>query len=248
MSDPPIWGTHPLSDGSSSRFEVQDLSLELSSKDGEVWWRAVHGGDVEEAAWTRWVSGTRQVEVDILPCLPDRPVVVEPEVPFRIAPRGRADVFVLLPVWARILSSKGRDLIAETPLESPVETWWGDQTAGEPAYAILTRARRVAAIEPDESQYAVCSMEFINESVETLPVTQFAVRCPQLSLFQAESGLWTNAMRATFSADSEGSQIDILKKPPSQAGGVSLVSSPRSPAPGRWRALTFSRLVGARSG
>lgn len=248
VSDPTIWGTHALSDGSSNRFSVQDLALELSSKDGEVWWRAAQHGDLEEQPWTRWVSGIRQVEVDILPCLPDRPVVVEPEVPFHIAPRGRADVFVLIPVWARIVSTKGRDVIAEAPLEIPVETWWGEQTAGEPAYAILTRARRVAAIDPDESQYAVCSMEFVNESEETLPVTQFAVRCPQLSLFQADSGLWTNAMRATFSADNEGSQIDILKRPPDLATGVSLVTSPRTPASGRWRALTFSRLVGSRSG
>ncbi|NNM34247.1 MAG: hypothetical protein HKO53_14320 [Gemmatimonadetes bacterium] len=130
MSDSPIWGKQPLSDGSSSRFSVQDLDLELSSKDGEVWWRAIRGGDLESESWTRWVSGTRQSEVDILPSLPDRPMVVEPEVPFHIAPRGRADVFVLLPVWARIVSTGGGDLIAEVPLEALVETWWGEPTSG----------------------------------------------------------------------------------------------------------------------
>lgn len=248
MSDSPIWGTHPLSDGSSSRFSVQDLELELSSKDGEVWWRAIQAGDVESESWTRWVSGTRQDEVDIRPALPDRPVVVEPEVPFHIAPEGRANVFVLLPVWARILSTKGGNVIADVPLETPVDTWWGEPTGGELAYAILTRARRVAAIESDERYYAVCSTELVNESPETLPVSQFAVRCPQLSLFDAGSGLWTNAMRATFSADNEGSQIDILKGPPAQVEGASLVAPPRSPASGKWRALTFTRLVGSRGG
>ena len=248
MSDSPIWGTVNLSDGSSSRFSAQDLDLEVASKDGEVWWRVAYDGDLEAGLWTRWVSGVRQDALDILPALPDRPVVVEPEVPFHIAPEGRANVFVLLPVWVRIVSARGREVIAEAPLEKVLDTWWGEPTGGEKAYAILTRARRVAAIEAEESLYAVCSVEFVNESSETLPVTQFAVRCPQLSLFDAGSALWTNAMRATFSADSEGSQIDILKQPPAEVQGAKLVARPRSPAPGRWRALTFKRLVGSRGG
>jgi hypothetical protein len=50
-------------------------------------------------------------------------------------------------------------------------------------------------------------------------------------------------VRVTFTDDSEGSQIEILKTPPSEAGKVDLASAPRLPIAGRWRALTFSRLV-----
>jgi len=98
------------------------------------------------------------------------------------------------------------------------------------------------------ADYAICRLELINESTETLPVDQFAVRCPQLSLFQAESRFWTNAMRATFNAEVEGSQIEILRDPPPEAIGAKPVSPRRAPVPGRWRALTFSRLVGPRTG
>lgn len=243
-----IWGEHRIDPETPSRFEIGGLSLELALEDGELWWSSSYAGEtrrgMNEPEWMRWVSGADLEAVTLAPCLPDRPVIVEPEIAIDIAPRARAVVYVSVPLWVRVLAGSPQHVIAELPARRPADTWWGDPTQGELAYAHLTKARRrLWEGRPPRTDAAHCRMELLNHSGTALPVAKVAVRAAQLGVYRGARGLWTNEVRVTFTDDSEGSQIEILKTPPGEAGQVDLATPPRVPISGRWRALTFSRLV-----
>lgn len=247
MSDP-IWGEHRIDPETPRRIKVGALDLEVALEEGELWWRANfppsprHGGR-GEPDWTRWVPGHQVESIVLAPCLPDRPVIVEPEIRIHIAPRARSVVYVSLPLWVRLVAGAAHDVVAELPTRRPADTWWGDSTQGELAYAHTTKARRRLWEGGAPVDSVACRLELLNHSEDSLPVTKVAVRAPQLGVYRGDTGLWANEVRVTFTDDAEGSQIEILKAPPKEAGQVDLASPPRVPVAGRWRALTFSRLV-----
>ena len=241
-----FWGTHALDTGGPIRLSLGDVDIDVRSVDGDFWWRCLDQTDHPEASekWTRWVSGKRLSAVSVTPSLPNRPVVVHPEVPFHIAPRSRAQIFVDLPLWASLeTGGPTSTVIAELPLRGPSSTWWGDPTEGELAYRITTGAKRNFGEPEAPDETAVCRLELVNESEQALPVERIAVRAPQLAVFRGPSRFWTNEVRVTFTDEAGGSHVQVLESAPSEAGEVSRVSDPRESAPTGWRALTFARLV-----
>jgi len=247
MNDP-IWGEHRIDPETPSRIKVGSLELEVAIEDGELWWssnfRSSPGSeDGAEPTWARWVGRAEVESVILAPCLPDRPVVVEPEIQIHIAPRARSVVYVSLPLWVRLIAGSEYHVVAELPTRRPADTWWGDPTQGELAYAHTTKARRRLWEGGRPIDSVACRLELLNHSEDSLPVTRVAVRAPQLGVYRGAAGLWANEVRVTFTDDADGSQIEILKGPPKEAGQVDLASPPRVLAAGRWRALTFSRLV-----
>ena len=55
----------------------------------------------EPADWRRWVLESRTGTVALAPSLPDRSVVVQPDMPMRVPPGQRALFFVTVPLWIR---------------------------------------------------------------------------------------------------------------------------------------------------
>lgn len=229
-------------------LSLGEIEVNVIARDGDVWWLSRPSSGEEQVensdAWIRWVAETEAASVDLVPRLPDRPVVVQPEIPFHIAPRSRAQIYVGIPLWASLQTTGIPSIvIAEFPVRDLSNTWWGDTTEGELAYRIATNARRqLLEIEAPE-EIAVCRMDLVNESEDTLPVARISVRAPQLAVFRGERGFWTNEVRVTFTDHDGGSQIQILERAPGEAGKVTPASLPRDVAPTRWRAHTFLRLV-----
>lgn len=238
MTEP--FGRHRLG-SSDTRLSFGESTLHLRSENQEIWWAVLRGPE-SEISWTRWVSGINDCTVEVVPCLPDLPVVVEPEVPFALAPKSRARVFVGIRPWIRIrLADRPQTTIMEFPFKVLSQTWWGDPTGGEPAYGHVTRARRELNGDLGESFSIHCPMSLANESAETLPVEKVAVRVPQLSVYDANGVFWTNEIKVHFTADVDGSRLEFLDGPPPEGGSARLVVSPRTPPPRMWKVLTFGR-------
>ena len=51
---------------------------------------------------SRWASGDDEVEIEIRPVFPDRPLVLRPENPFHLLPEAQARVFVRVPLWIQV--------------------------------------------------------------------------------------------------------------------------------------------------
>jgi hypothetical protein len=224
-----VWGRHRVPDDTETRLKVGPLGLRLSRRVGELWVAAERQPPGPADEWMRWAAPP-DFEVGGSPILPDRPVVVAPEVPFDLPPGARARIYVRIPLWARITFADGPDVtLSELPSIVMSDTWWGDFGHGELGFWLPTRARRRVDAEAFEPHLVVCPLEL-------------AVRVMHMTVFEASGRLWSNEMKVLYERDLEGSRIDVEDGPPGEAGEANALTDPREKPERGLRALTFGRL------
>ncbi|MDX1577324.1 MAG: hypothetical protein R3266_02525, partial [Gemmatimonadota bacterium] len=136
MRDADVWGARTLDADQDLRLDLGPLALTLRAREDELWVAAEREADGSreprpENGWERW-AGSGASRVRLLPTLPDRPLVVAPEVPFHLAPGSRVRIYVRIPVWVTVRFEATPDAILfETPTAVLSDTWWGDFVSGE---------------------------------------------------------------------------------------------------------------------
>jgi hypothetical protein len=255
------WGPHELGEGRTVPLEIGPTQLWIRAEAGEL--RVARGAPVtieaarrarrtlppeppEDLDWTRWATPGGERAVSLVPALPDRTVVLEPESPFRLLPRAEARVYVRVPLWIRIELSLGGEegvvLLDEIPSLAMSDSWWGDFQAGELVYWLPTTARREMTPELHLPHLAVCPLRLVNGSRSALGVEKLALRVGHLSLFALEGRIWADESLVRYQGEAEGSQIEMSGAPPPEAPGAVPVRGPRAAAPKSFRARTFERL------
>jgi len=254
------WGTHALPEGEATTIGIGPLTLWVRAPEGEVWIAYAPGGgsrggraDVPEAAtrareraeddWVRWPVPEGTDAIVLSPVLGPRPVVVEPEVSFRLLPQSGARIFVRVPAWVRLrLPGAEGAVLTEVPSVLLSDTWWGDPTEGELCHWLSTTARR--AVDPGVigPHHVVCPLQLANRSEEELPVERIALRVEHLSIYAEDGRFWADETRVRYRGAEEGSEIEMAGRPPAEAPGSTRVAEPRSPIPRGLRARSFARL------
>jgi hypothetical protein len=245
------WGEHPLPEGEVAEFGFGPLTFSLVRSEREI---RLAGGQVAavegEAGVSsltipeqRWAVQARTQSVFVTPVYPDRPLVVAPEHPFRLAPEAEARIFVAVPLWVRMqLPDPGRTVLLEAPTVVMSDTWWGDPVGGELCYWLPTLAERQLDAGLFRTHVAVCPILIRNKSAESLGVERLVVRPAHLSVFRHERGLWADETRLRHEGGETESLITVLGKAPDEAPGATLLTPPRTPATKGFRAPTFSRI------
>lgn len=192
-------------------------------------------GKPDDIEWKRWIGQVAETVVCTLtPVLPPRPVIVKPAMPLQVLPGERLDLFVSVPVWARISlkdesSQKTVDLLEE-PTVVLSNSWFGLPVDGELCYALKTRARRrLEDLRPDVYR-AVCPLTIRNETTETFGFDRLCVRVQYLELYAGDTHLWTNHGTLLYRGDErvDGVKFDPGAPPLDQASR--LLSGPRETA------------------
>jgi hypothetical protein len=204
----------------------------------------------EVSAWSRWALPARgndasPVRVTLRPGLPERPLIVQPEVPFALLPRAQAHVYVRIPLTIRVEVARptGEAVLLRTlPTLELSDTWWGDFIGGELCSWLTTTARRAVDASLLEPHLAICPLVMVNQSDADLKVEKLAFRVEHLSLFSDPPGFWADESRVRYQGEQEGSQIDMTGEAPKEATDPQRVLAPPVPARGI-RALTFNRLL-----
>jgi hypothetical protein len=243
------WGNHTIPEGEEISLSFGPMESAFRREGDELWIRT-SVGDAPEAApegadWARWAlppgDGGR---LHLAPALPDRLVVVKPQVSFQLIPGASARVYVRVPVHV-VVRHGGADgsLLTEFPSMRMSDTWWGDLEDGALGYWLSTHARR--ALTPDlvEPHLAICTLNLSNRSRETLPVEKIALRVSHLSIFASGEGLWCDEVQVTWSGG-EDSAIEMSGEVPVEAPGARLLVPPRHPVDRGFRARTFARIRG----
>jgi hypothetical protein len=211
------------------------------------------GAPDDPSVWSRWAlpapAGTgagdlSSARVVLRPAVPDRPLIVQPEVPFALLPGAEARVFVRIPLLIRVETEgpTGEAILLRTiPTLELSDTWWGGFVEGDLCYWLPTTARREATRSLLEPHLVICPLRMVNESGTDLKVEKLSFRVEHLSLFADAPGFWADESRVRYQGEAEGSQIDMSGRPPDEAPGAALVSAPPVPVRGL-RALTFNRL------
>ena len=162
--------------------------------------------DVDRLTWNRWVAGKEAVQVRLVPCMPDRAVVIRPRYPLNV-PRGKEVLFfVSLPVWTRVLVGES-EMLCELPTVVLNNTWFGDPITGELCYSLKTKVLRQIDMVEQSAHLAVCPVLIRNRAFVDLDFQRICIRVEYLSVYRGRTRLWTNLVEVQFHGEDLNSTI-----------------------------------------
>lgn len=178
--------------------------------------------------WQRWVVGADCSEISILPVMPDRPVVVRPDVPVKIPKDQEALFFVSIPAWIEISAEKKeRIVLCQEPSVLRSNIWFGDTMSGELCYSLRSRARRqFTHIEPKPHRVA-CPVRIRNTTEYQFDVDRFCVHVEYLKIFEGTTRLWTNEVLIIHQGEDSISKIEYSRKAPKYEQTNGMISDAR---------------------
>ncbi len=197
----------------------------------------------DDNKWSRWSFNEKHSTIELSPIFPDRPVVVKPESPFRIARGNEARIYIRVPLWVRVsVKLKSKVPLVDIPTVILSNTWFGTFFEGEPCYWISTGARR--EIEPDATRpyLAISPNQLVNKSTEDLQVEKICLRVENLSLYSDGTQLWSDEMNVLYKGGSEVTQLRTGGGPPAEAAEAALLTPPRNPLKKGLTAKTFASI------
>jgi len=240
------WERRPLPGEEPRPTVIGDLTL-LERFDGRDYWLArVHTTSKTEPAepkWLRWPLNEDYDTVSLAPLFPDRPVVVETEVPICLTPGSQTRIFARCPLWVRLdLVGRSQLTIDEMPCAVLSNTWFGVFTDGTLAYWVSSRAQ--TRIEPDPARpwMAICPVHIRNQSEVELKIERICLRVERLSLFAQDRQLWSDETRVAYRGLDKISSIENSGQRTQETSDSLLVAPPRVSAKENIAARTFSSL------
>ncbi|MGJ8641282.1 MAG: DUF432 domain-containing protein [Opitutaceae bacterium] len=234
-SDPVLWRNYRFADQKEIRLERDHLCVRLLQRGNDlllVEKRGENLGQVQlgadpEADFRRYAFQRPIKEVRVLPRTLNRPLVVQPIHPLRLAPNAKVDFYVSSPVDIQLS-------VPADPEDEPIETirseilsdtWFGDQLAGTFCYALKSRARRDwQSIDLSKSVRAICKVTINNESAEQLHCKKFCLRLDHCHLWLSENRLWTSPITIRYHGGDQLSAIDYSEKAPKEAVGAEQIA------------------------
>ncbi|MBN2534139.1 MAG: hypothetical protein JXB88_14715 [Spirochaetales bacterium] len=186
------------------------------------------GPDSQELSWSRWIFHSRSPSLFIKPCLPDRPLIIKPEIPI-IIPRGNGgSFFINVPVWIQIGVNEETPLVLnEIPIYILSNSWFGDTISGELCYSKNSLIRKNYLDLEDKSWNAVCAIQMKNNSKSELSFDRFCLHTENLTLYAGEKRLWTSQVKIEFQGEGQLSHVTLSKIRPGFEKSVKTMNKPR---------------------
>jgi hypothetical protein len=189
-------------------------------------------GEDPESDFRRYAFEKTIENILVEPRLPDRPVVVQPLHPLRLAPKAEVDFYLSIPVDIE-LSTKIRGFaqpIERVRSELLSDTWFGDQINGLLGYAVKSRARRESpSIEAACATRAICKIRIHNKSAEQLHCTRFCLRLDHCHLWQSGQALWTSPISIRYNGSEQLSSVDYSDQAPAELPNALKVADATQP-------------------
>lgn len=234
-----LWGEYPIPGERPVLWQIGPLHLWCKSLDNELWIASRRADGVGETSidpdrengldWSRWALDHPYKTLHLVPVFPDRPVVIKPDVPFRLRKDGgRATVYVPVPLWIKIDLSdgNGQTTLIEIPTVCFSDTWCGSYTHGELCYWISSYAEGTLNIEELPFHVAACPIRMKNGSNSDLLIDKLCLYVENLSLFEREGKLMADETKIDFQEGSEVSQVEVTGKEP--IPNAKLIAAPRN--------------------
>ena len=177
MSQPPIsstWRTKRINIHQQYYWVIGEISLWVKCDENTIRLAYAYRSGLEwespenppkNLLWHSWPVYHPDQQIRITPIFPDRPVVVKPEVSFRLYPHSSLQSFVRIPIWLQITSvGKKENILITLPSVVLSHTWFGKTTEGELCYWISSGMRHQTEPDPSRIHSAICSIKVVNES------------------------------------------------------------------------------------
>jgi hypothetical protein len=184
---------------------------------------------MDDLDWTRWMINEEVDAILLQPRMPDRPVIVRPEMPVSLLPNESVRFYIGVPVWISVsLGDRYRD-ITEVPSMILSNSWFGPTTEGELCYAMRTAAMLQEADLKPQAHRAVVPFEIRNASNEKLDFARLCLHTQNLKIYQGKQRLWTNQGRATYRGEEKWSRVVYARGLPPFDGASRLIGKAREP-------------------
>jgi hypothetical protein len=188
--------------------------------------------NTDDLEWTRCILGKEYTEVELVPVMPDKPVVVRPELAIQVPPKKTTSFFVGIFVWLQVYGvyKSTKVKICEFPTEKLSKTWFGDNESGEICYILRTQAIRDKDKTMPTFYHATCPVHVTNNSEDMLDFQRICLHVELLTLYSDGQRLWANAARVLYKGIDQISQINLSNTAPKEARNCSKISGPRMTA------------------
>lgn len=233
------WGKVAFADQKEVRLEWDRLRIRVIRRGSDLLLvEQRDGGDVidlgadPESDFRRYAFQSPVQMIQVLPRTPDRPIVVQPLHPLRLAPKANVDFYVSIPVDIQLATGDHNDSADLERIRSEIlsDTWFGDQIGGVLCYAVKSRARRECpSAESVQSNRAICKVQITNKSTEQLHCTKFCLRLNHCHLWQHGGALWTSPVNVRYNGSEQLSAIDYSEKAPAEAPGAVQIAEAEDP-------------------
>jgi len=182
----------------------------------------------------------------LVPRLPDRPFVMNPESPFALPAGEEITIFTGVPLWIALETGQPAVQLFEKPLFPPSYTWFGSSPMeGELCYAWRTSARLRLVNLVRLPHRARAAVQIQNHTSSPLRLEKMKLPIPHVSLFEStDGGLWTERIVLDRQEDGDIAVVHSEERPPAEAGHCRRIAGPRVPAERRHLFRAF-RLFGA---
>lgn len=223
-----LWKMHSVARGQTLELELGSLHLWVHRglKDWHLAYESDQGSDerlslrLEDAAfnsdreWTRWILDEKIEELRLQPQLPDRAIIVRPEMPVCLMPKQSVQLFIGIPIWLSLIFGSRREQTIQVPSMTLSNSWFGSFTEGELCYALKTTAKLHQQDLAYSAHRAVFPLEIRNASTEKLKFERLCVRPQYLNIFQGKTRLWTCKGRVSYRGEENWSRIVYASNAP----------------------------------
>lgn len=164
--------------------------------------------------WTRWIIDHQIETIQLCPKLPDRPLIVRPEMPMCLMPKESVLFFVGIPIWLSIFFGKQSHRATEIPTMRLSNSWFGSVTAGELCYALKTTAKLHLEDLLPHPHRVIFPLEIRNSSTEKLNFERLCLHMKTLNIYQGQSRMWTNRGRVVYRGEEKWSRVVYARNAP----------------------------------
>lgn len=158
-------------------------------------------------AWLRRIAPVAATSLQVVPRLPDRPVMTRPDHPLALLPGAECQFFISIPAFLSLqLPPLGQEL-HEFASETLSKSWSGSVTGGEPSYGLRTTAQRDPGDLRPTPHRVICPVHLRNQAGEPFSFTKLVLPTSAIGVYLGESRLWANRIEATYLGGGEWSRI-----------------------------------------
>lgn len=223
-----LWKPHAVEVGETLFFSLGALRLWIYR--GQQEWLIAHELEAEKRnaplvevsdtprdesrEWTRWILDEKVEKVHLRPQLPNRPLIVRPELPMSLMPRKSVQFFIEIPLWVSVSFGSKHEQATEFPTMILSNSWFGSFIEGELCYAVKTTAKLSQADLLSEAHMAVFPLEVRNISSVKLNFERLCVRPQYLNIFGGDHSLWASNGRVSFRGEDKWGRIVYSSKAP----------------------------------
>lgn len=194
--------------------------------------QSVYSSDSEPPDIIKWNSiiTDKSRSLNVLPAVPDRPVIVKPRGVFKLLPGMNIQLYIHIPLWIQIYhgSVKNENLIYEFPSIGLSSTWFGESDNGILSY---TNPKEVFT-HLDTTKYhqyeAICPVKITNNDSEILNFQRLLLNVEFLSIYSDGNLLFTSEINVRFKGENAIADIQYSNAAPAFLENTKQVATPRN--------------------